>query len=73
MDTLNRDITPQVDPHEFEGLQGHQGGSLNTVGTERYCKVQRMRFTMWISKVEPPRRLPLTLALDPILTLTLSP
>ena len=73
MDTLNRDITPQVDPHEFEGLQGHQGGSLNTVGTERYCKVQNMRFTMWISKVEPPRRLPLTLALDPILTLTLSP
>lgn len=34
------------------GLQGHQGGSLNTVGTERYCKVQRMRFTMWISQVK---------------------
>eukprot|EP00321_Phaeocystis_globosa_P000399 CAMPEP_0118846708 /NCGR_PEP_ID=MMETSP1162-20130426/92579_1 /TAXON_ID=33656 /ORGANISM="Phaeocystis Sp, Strain CCMP2710" /LENGTH=536 /DNA_ID=CAMNT_0006778893 /DNA_START=695 /DNA_END=2306 /DNA_ORIENTATION=+ len=32
-------------------LQGHQGGSLNTVGTERYCKVQNMRFTMWISQV----------------------
>ena len=55
MDNLNSDITPQIiNDHEFEGLQGHQGGSLNTVGTERYCKVQRMRFTMWISQVEQP-------------------
>jgi len=44
-------LNTQIDG-ELGGLQGHQGGSLNTVGTERYCKVQRMRFTMWISQVK---------------------
>jgi len=34
--------------------EGHQGGSLNNVGVERYAKVVDMTLNMWISKIKAP-------------------